>query len=108
MSRSKDRRGAKGRRAQPARARKPSPRAEELEEARQRAAVAKTALAASGAFIFAVGMMFARHSYAGHTKQPATALAASPVFVDIVKQNLLQAGVLAPAQAPPGASTAVS
>ena len=108
MSRSKDRRGAKDRRGEPGRTRKASPRAEELESARQRAAVAKTSLAASGAFVFAVAMVFARHSYAGHPKQPATALAASPRFVSIVKQNLLQAGVLAPAQAPPGASTAVS
>jgi hypothetical protein len=53
-------------------------------------------------------MVFARHSYAGHPKQPATALAASPRFVGIVRRNLLQAGVVAPAQAPPGATTAVS
>jgi hypothetical protein len=53
-------------------------------------------------------MVFARDSYAGHPKQPASALAASPRFVRIVRRNLLQAGVVAPAQAPPGAATAVS
>jgi hypothetical protein len=69
---------------------------------------AKGLLAASGACVFAIGMVFARHSYAGHPKQPPTALAASPRFVTIVRRNLLQAGVVAPAQAPPGAATAVS
>jgi hypothetical protein len=53
-------------------------------------------------------MVFARHSYAGHQKQPATALAAPPRFVSVVRRNLLQAGVVAPAQAPPGAATAAS
>ncbi len=53
-------------------------------------------------------MVLSRHSYAGHPKQPTTALAASPRFVNIVRRNLLQAGVVAPAQAPPGAETAVS
>ena len=69
---------------------------------------AKGALATAGACVFAAAMVFARHSYAGHPKQPATALAASPRFVGIVRRNLLQAGVVAPAQAPPGAPTAVS
>ena len=55
-----------------------------------------------------VATVFARHSYAGHPKQPASALAASPRFVRIVRRNLLQAGVVAPAEAPPGAATAAS
>lgn len=83
-------------------------RAAELDSARRRAVVAKGVLGAAGACIFAVAAVFARHSYAGHPKQPATALAASPRFVRIVRRNLLQAGVVAPAEAPPGASTAVS
>ncbi|MDP9301948.1 MAG: hypothetical protein M3P43_13810 [Actinomycetota bacterium] len=90
------------------RRRTPSPRAEELASARHRAAAAKGILATVGACVFVAGMVFARHSYAGHPKQPASALAASPRFVRIVRRNLLQAGVVAPAQAPPGASTAVS
>ena len=85
-----------------------SPRAEELASARQRAAAAKGIIATVGACVFVVAMVFARHSYAGHPKQPASALAASPRFVRIVRRNLLQAGVVAPAQAPPGAATAVS
>jgi hypothetical protein len=79
-----------------------------LKAAAGRAVAAKRVLAASGVCIFAAAMVFARHSYAGHPKQPATALAASPRFVKIVRRDLLQAGVVAPAQAPPGASTAVS
>jgi hypothetical protein len=53
-------------------------------------------------------MAFSRHSYAGHPKHPASALSAPPRFVSIVRHNLLQAGIVAPAQAPPGAKTAVS
>ena len=85
-----------------------SARAEELASARHRAAAAKGIIATVGACVFVVAMVFARHSYAGHPKQPASALAASPRFVRIVRRNLLQAGVVAPAQAPPGAATAVS
>jgi hypothetical protein len=83
-------------------------RAEELATAQHRAAAAKGILAGVGTCVFVVGMVFARHSYAGHPKQPASALAASPRFVRIVRRNLLQAGVVAPAEAPPGAATAVS
>ena len=107
MSRSRKRRVAKGRTTQP-RTPSSSPRGEELASAARRAVAAKRLLAASGACIFAAAMVMARSSYAGHPKRPATALAASPRFVSVVRRNLLQAGVVAPAQAPPGATTAVS
>ncbi len=87
---------------------RPLPKAEELASARRRAIVAKGVLASAGTCVFLVAMVFARQSYAGHPKQPASALAASPHFVRIVRRNLLQAGVVAPAEAPPGATTAVS
>ena len=83
-------------------------RAEELASAGRRAVAAKGILAGAGTCVFVIAMVFARHSYAGHPKQPASALAASPRFVRIVRRNLLQAGVVAPAEAPPGAATAVS
>jgi hypothetical protein len=108
MSGSRKRLVAQPRRAGHGRTRSSSQRAEELESARKRAAAAKSILAAAGACVFAAAMVFARHSYAGHPKQPPTALAASPKFVEIVRRNLLQAGVVAPAQAPPGATTAAS
>jgi len=53
-------------------------------------------------------MGFARMSFPGHTKAPAKPLDAPPRFVKIVRRNLLQAGIVAPAQAPPGATTSVS
>jgi hypothetical protein len=76
--------------------------------AERRAGLAKAALGTCGAIIFGAAMVFARHSYAGHAKDPSRPLTAPPRFVSIVRRNLLQAGIVAPAQAPPGASTAAS
>jgi hypothetical protein len=75
---------------------------------RRRAKQAKLALAAAALAAFVVGLTATRASYAGHSKRPLHALAAPPGFVRIVRRNLLQAGIIAPAQAPPGASTSVS
>jgi hypothetical protein len=83
-------------------------RAGELARARRRAGVAKTVFLTSAALLFGVGMVMARQAYAGHAKHPALALGAPPHFVRVVKKNLLQAGVVGPAQAPPGATTAAS
>jgi len=83
-------------------------RAEELAAARRRAVVAKGLFGAAAAITFGTAALFARHSYPGHPKSPAVPLGAPPKFVDVVRQNLLQAGVVAPAQAPPDASTSVS
>ena len=65
-------------------------------------------LAAAALSAFVAGLVATRASYAGHSKRPLHALAAPPGFVQIVRRNLLQAGIIAPAQAPPGASTSVS
>jgi hypothetical protein len=81
---------------------------EELDAARRRATVAKAGFAAAIALAFTVGMSLARHTYAGHAKQPVVPLAAPPRYDSIVRKNLLQAGVVGPAQAPPGAATAPS
>ena len=75
---------------------------------RRRAAQAKIALAGAALVSFGVGIALTRLSYAGHSKRPLRSLAAPAGFVRIVRQNLLQAGIVAPAQAPPGASTSVS
>jgi hypothetical protein len=83
-------------------------RAEELTAARRRAGAAKGLFGVAAVFVFGAAAVFARHSYPGHAKSPAIPLGAPPHFVDVVRQNLLQAGVVAPAQAPPGASTSVS
>jgi hypothetical protein len=83
-------------------------RAAELRSARRRAVGAKACLATLGAVTFGAAMVFAQHSYAGHAKEPATALEAPPRFIKVVKEDLLQAGVVGPAQAPPEAATAAS
>ena len=83
----------------------PSPR---IAAARQRSLRAKGVLAVTGAVVFGAAAVFARVSYAGHPKHRPTALAAPPAFVQIVRRNLLEAGLLAPADAPPGAATSVS
>jgi hypothetical protein len=83
----------------------PSPR---IAAARRRARRAKGTLAVVAAVVFGAAAVLARASYAGHPKHRPTALAAPPGFVQIVRQNLLEAGLLAPADAPPGAATSVS
>jgi hypothetical protein len=75
---------------------------------RRRAAQAKLALVTAALVVFGIGMVVTRLSYAGHSKRPLRSLAAPPAFVRIVRRNLLQAGIVAPAQAPPGAGTSVS
>jgi hypothetical protein len=79
-----------------------------LDLARRRARFAKAVFGTGGAVVFGAAMFFARQSFAGHPKSPAHPLVAPPRFVSIVRKNLLQAGVVAPAQAPPGATTSVS
>jgi hypothetical protein len=85
-----------------------SARLEEITSAKQRAAATKAAVATCGALIFAASAVLARHSFAGHAKAPTIALGASPKFLSIVRKNLLAGGVVAPAQAPAGATTAAS
>ena len=74
--------------------------------ARRRAHVAKVTLAGVGALVFGVTAVLARVAFPGHAKKPITALAPPASFVEIVRQNQLQSGILAPAQADPAAATA--
>ena len=74
--------------------------------ARQRALVAKVVLAGAGVLAFAASAALARVSYAGHHKKAATALSPPQSFVRIVRQDQLQAGILAPTQADPSVATA--
>lgn len=76
--------------------------------ARRRVTLAKAGLAAVGALAFASSAALARLSYAGHHKRRPRPLSAPPAFVQIVHENLLEAGLMAPAEAPPGAETATS
>src|SRR5690348_6687189 len=79
-----------------------------LTRARRRAAAAKVALVAGSGVVFAVGTVLAKSSYASHPKHHQSALAAPPAFVGIVRRNLLEAGAVAPPEAPPVAETATS
>ena len=76
--------------------------------ARRRARIAKVALAAIGALTFIGGTELVRLNIASHHKRKLQPLGAPTRFTDVVRQNLLQAGSLAPAEAPPGAETALS
>jgi hypothetical protein len=83
-------------------------RAEQLRSARRRAGVAKGLVASVAALVFGTAAVFAKQSYPGHPKHATAPLAAPKQYVDVVRQDMLQAGIVAPAQAPPGASTSVS
>jgi len=76
--------------------------------ARRRARGARFVLgtAAIGAFL-AAGML-ARANAAGHAKRPLAPLAAPSSFRAAVRANALQGGLVAPARAPPSASTSQS
>ena len=57
----------------------------------------------------AVAVMFsARVTYAGHAKHATPPLAIPQALYAVVRHNLLQAGILAPATAPPSVVTGSS
>lgn len=76
--------------------------------ARHRATVVKLSVGTVAAASLAGWMGLARVTYAGHPKHPARPLAIPPSLYDVVRHNLLQAGILAPATAPPDATTSSS
>lgn len=55
-----------------------------------------------------VSMVLARVTYAGHSKHAIKALAIPQPLYQVVRKNLLAAGILAPATAPPDATTSTS
>jgi hypothetical protein len=79
-----------------------------LAAARRRATLAKAVLAAGGACAFLAAAALAKVTYPGHHKRPSRSLSAPKRFVEVVRQNQLQAGILAPAEAPPGVTSAPS
>lgn len=79
-----------------------------IEATRRRIAVAKAAVAGLAVLAFGGTFALSRVSYAGHTKKPLRPLAAPPRYISIVRRNLLEAGIVAPTEAPPGAATASS
>jgi hypothetical protein len=70
--------------------------------------MAKFGIGAVAAISVGASMVLARVSYAGHSKHPVRALSIPQPLYVVVRKNLLQAGILAPATAPPDASTSTS
>ena len=79
-----------------------------LAGARRRAAAVKIGVGAAAVLSIGAWMGLARVNYPGHTKRRAEPLAIPPDLYAVVRRNLLQAGIVAPATAPPDASTATS
>ena len=105
-ARAKDRKRAASKPAQqPSR---PAPEASRLAPARRRAHAAKLGIGAAAILSVGASMALARVTYAGHTKHPVRALSIPQPLYRVVRQNLLQAGILAPATAPPDAATSTS
>jgi hypothetical protein len=79
-----------------------------LAPARRRARFAKLAIGAVALVSVVLSMALARVTYAGHQKRPVKNLAIPQPLYRVVRQNLLQAGILAPATAPPDVATSTS
>jgi hypothetical protein len=73
-----------------------------------RAAIAKRTLAAVAALTFVGGVGLVRAHVASHHKRKLRPLAAPKRFTDVVRRDLLAAGIMAPAEAPADVATAVS
>ena len=75
---------------------------------RRRGKLAKTAVGVAAAASFGIWMALARASYAGHAKHHIRPLSIPQPLYQVVRRNLLQAGIIAPATAPPDATTSTS
>jgi hypothetical protein len=74
----------------------------------RRAHAAKTTLVLLAVTTFLGGIGLVRAHRPSHHKSRLRPLAAPSEFTRVVNQNLLQSGIIAPAQAPPQAATSVS
>jgi hypothetical protein len=74
----------------------------------RRARKAKLGITAAAAVSAAVAMGLARVTYGGHQKHVTPPLAVPQPLYAVVRHNLLQAGILAPATAPPTIATSSS
>jgi hypothetical protein len=81
--------------------RKAFDKAARIAEARRRAQAGKTGLVVAAVAVFGAGLLLTRNTAAGHVKHAAQPLAAPRQFVNTVRRNALQAGSIAPPQAPP-------
>lgn len=113
MSTSKRARARKRQRAAPRAAPATSPPPEQPTTARLAPVRRRLRFAKAGAGVAAiagltVSMALARVTYAGHSKHSIKPLAIPQPLYEVVRKNLLSAGILAPATAPPDAATATS
>jgi hypothetical protein len=74
----------------------------------RRARIAKTVVVAGALLTMTMVMAFARITYAGHVKHASPPLVIPKPLYDVVRRNLLQAGILAPATAPSSVVTGSS
>ena len=79
-----------------------------LAKVRRRTRLAKIGVGLAIPAVFGGSIALARATYAGHSKHPSRPLAVPKSFYKVVRENLLQNGILAPAQAPPDAQTTSS
>ena len=86
----------------------PEPAPQRIAAARRRAHTAKVGLAVAALAFFGVGMTRVTANAAGHSRRPLRPLDAPSRFRAIVRQDALAGGLLAPAQAAPGATTSQS
>jgi len=86
----------------------PGPETSRTGEARRRAAAAKLGIGGVALVTVCGSMALARVTYAGHSKHPARPLSIPQPLYRVVRQNLLQGGILAPATAPPDITTSTS
>jgi hypothetical protein len=75
---------------------------------RRRVRLARVTLAVGSLALFGALTGLARVHFAGHHKQDVTPLAPPDGLLRVVRQNQLAAGILAPADAPPGIGSAPS
>lgn len=85
-----------------------APPAARIEPVRKRARLVKVFAGASAAALFGASIALARVTYAGHSKARVEPLSIPQPLYEVVRRNLLQAGILAPATAPPDATTSTS
>jgi hypothetical protein len=69
------------------------------DEGLRQARIAKAAVGVIAVLVAAVVMALARVTYAGHAKHATPPLAIPQPLYEVVRHNLLQAGILAPATA---------
>ena len=79
-----------------------------LAAVRRRTMLAKVGVGLAIPVVFGGSIALARATYAGHAKHRSKPLAVPKPFYSVIRQNLLQNGIVAPAEAPPDAQTSSS